>query len=111
MRILRFFNQNSRKKLLPIVFFVAILIFVLYGVQDATDNSGRLQYDLTVRAIQRAITDCYAIEGYYPPNMQYLYDNYPVRVDTERYFVLYNVFAPNIRPTVQLIDRRSPIYE
>jgi len=111
MRILRFLSQNSRKKLLPLVFFIAILVFVLYGVQNATDNSGRLQYDFTLRAIQRALADCYAIEGYYPPNMQYLYDNYAVHVDTDKYFVLYDIFAPNIRPTVQLIDRRSLIYE
>ena len=91
--------------------FVAVLTIALYTMEDATDSSDRLQYDLTVQAIERALADCYAIEGHYPPNIEYLYENYRVRVDENKYFVLYEVFAPNISPTVRIIDRRSPIYE
>ena len=111
MSILRFFIKNNHKKILPLILFAAILAVALYSVQNATNDSDRLQYDLTVRAIQRALADCYAIEGYYPPNMGYLYENYHVRVDESKYFVLYDIFAPNVSPSVRLIDRRSPIYE
>ena len=111
MHFIRFLYKSNRKKFPPLILFAAILIFVLYGVHDVTSNSGRLQYDLTLRAIQRALADCYAVEGYYPPNMLYLYDNYPVHVDDDKYFVVYDIFAPNVRPSVQLIDKRSRIYE
>lgn len=111
MRFLRFLYSNNRKRILPILLFAVIVAFALYGVQNATNDSDRLQYDMTLRAIQRALADCYAIEGYYPPNIDYLYEYYHVRVDGDKYFVLYDVFAPNIAPTVRLIDRRSPIYE
>ena len=105
MRFLRFLNLNNRKRILPLVLLAVILIFLIYGVQDAAGNADRLQHDLTMRAISRALADCYAIEGHYPPNMQYLYDNYHVRVDEERFFVFYSIFAPNITPTVKLVDR------
>jgi len=111
MHFLQFIYRNNRKIILPIVLFALILVFVLYGVENAADSSGRLQYDVTARAISRALADCYAIEGYYPPNMNYLYDNYNVRVDEDKYFVLYEIFAPNVSPTVKLIDRRTLIYE
>ena len=111
MHFLQFLYRNNRKIILPIVLFALILIIALYGVENASDSSGRLQYDVTVRAISRALADCYAIEGYYPPNMDYLYDNYNVRVDEDKYFVLYEIFAPNVSPTVKLIDRRTLIYE
>jgi len=110
MRFLRFIYNNNRKKLLPIILFAVVLAAALYSVQDATDSSDRLQYDMTMRAISRALADCYAIEGYYPPNIGYLYEHYRVKVDENKYFVLYDVFAPNIAPTVRLIDRRSPLY-
>jgi len=42
--------------------------------------------------------------------MEYLYTNYRIRVDEEKFFVVYNVFAPNIAPSVRLIDRKSPVY-
>ena len=91
--------------------FAAILAVALYSVDDATNSSDRLQYDMTMRSISRALADCYAIEGHYPPNIEYLYENYRVRVDETKYFVIYEIFAPNISPTVKLIDRRSPVYE
>ena len=110
MHILRFIFINNRKKFIPLILLAAIIAFALYGVNDATDSSDRLQHDLTLRSIQRALADCYAIEGYYPPNIEYLYTNYRIRVDEEKYFVVYDIFAPNVAPTVRLIDRRTPVY-
>jgi len=110
MRFLRFIFNDNRSKLIPVILFAAILAVALYSVEDAADSSGRLQYDMTLRAIARSLADCYAIEGHYPPNIEYLYENYRVRVDDEKYFVIYEIFAPNIAPTVKLIDRRSPVY-
>jgi len=109
MRFLRFIFYNTKIKLLPLILFALILAVALYSIQDAVDSSNRLQYDMTMRAISRALADCYAIEGYYPPNIEYLYENYRIRVDESKYFVLYEVFAPNISPSVRLIDRRSPV--
>ena len=111
MRFLRLIYNNNRRKLLPIILFAVILAVAVYSMEDATSSSDRLHYDMTLRAIERAVADCYAIEGYYPPNMDYLYENYRVRVDEDKYFVVYNIFAPNISPSVSLIDRRSPVYE
>ena len=103
---MHFINKN-KKLILPPVLLLIILMFLLYGVKDATGNAERLQSELTMHAITRALADCYAIEGHYPPNIQYLFDNYGVKVDEEQFFILYRVFAPNISPTVRLIDRRQ----
>jgi len=101
---------NNKKRLFPLVLLTVILIFVIYGVRDASSNSEQLQYDMTMRAISRALADCYAIEGHYPPNIQYLFDNYRISVDEEKYLVIYDIFAPNISPTVRLIDRKQLNY-
>ena len=111
MNFFRFFSNNISKKLRPVVVFVALLAILMFGMTLAVDTSYRQQYEVTMNSIMRAIADCYAIEGYYPPNMDYLYVNYNVSVDNNKYYVLYEVFAPNIRPTVRLIDKRSPSYE
>ena len=111
MRILQFIFLDNKKKLVPLLLFAVILVFALSGVEDAAGSSGRLQFDLTERAIRRALADCYAIEGYYPPDLSYLYENYHVRVDEEKYFVMYEIFAPNIMPSVRLFDKRPLTYE
>ena len=50
------------------------------------------------RAVTRASVQCYAIEGRYPPSVEYLEENYGVRIDRDRYNVFYNGFASNVMP-------------
>ena len=79
---------------------VGLFWFVSVRMEETagTEGAGLLQ-----DAISRAVVSCYAIEGRYPANMDYLVENYGIRVDTERYAVSYEVFADNIRPQVRVI--------
>ena len=104
MQLLRYVLEKGVIKLFPLALFALIIAFALYGIQDAAGNSDRMRYDMTLHAINRALADCYAIEGYYPPNMDYLYDNYNLNVDSDKYIVDYSVFAPNIRPVLRLLE-------
>lgn len=55
----------------------------------------------------RASVQCYAIEGRYPPSVEYLEENYGVRIDRDRYNVFYNGFASNVMPEIVI----NPIEE
>ena len=41
----------------------------------------------------------------YPPDYEYLKDNYGIRVDEEKYAVFYSVFASNMMPDVTVIEK------
>ncbi len=75
------------------------------GFSGLSRGSREKSRELTLRAVERAVTECYAIEGRYPPDFAYLEKNYGVRVDGRRYLVDYQAFASNIRPAVQLLER------
>lgn len=87
---------------LAAVFFVMTGLFWLAGVrmEETAKTEGT---ELLQDAINRAVVSCYAIEGRYPANMDYLVENYGIQVDAERYVVSYEVFADNIRPQVRVI--------
>ena len=57
-----------------------------------------------VNAIARACVQCYAIEGRYPPSVQYLEENYGIRIDRNRFHVFYEGFASNIMPDITVIS-------
>ena len=63
----------------------------------------------TVTAIQDAIRksalQCYVVEGVYPPDLQYLEDNYGLQVNTRDFYVTYEAFASNLPPTVRVTAR------
>lgn len=86
--------------LFAIIIFVAIKSFNSISIMN-DDESKRI----IEKSIDRAITNCYAIEGFYPPNFQYLEDNYNIHIDDSKYFVDYQVFASNVRPIVVLAQR------
>jgi hypothetical protein len=53
-------------------------------------------------AIQRSALQCYAVEGVYPPDLDYLQDNYGLQVNREDYYISYDAFASNLPPTVRV---------
>jgi hypothetical protein len=56
-------------------------------------------------SIKRAAISCYAIEGCYPPTLDYLRENYGVYIDDEKYMVYYDVFASNLMPDITVLER------
>lgn len=53
-------------------------------------------------SVRDACSACYAIEGRYPPDLEYLKRNYGLMVDEDKYLVYYQAFAPNVPPQVRL---------
>ena len=56
-------------------------------------------------AVQRSALQCYAVEGAYPPDLQYLEDNYGLQVNKKDFYVTYEAFASNLPPTVRVTVR------
>ncbi|MBR7058135.1 MAG: hypothetical protein IKI35_05360 [Stomatobaculum sp.] len=49
-------------------------------------------------ALERCITNCYALEGFFPPDLQYMEEHYGLSYDKSQFFVDYQPVAANIRP-------------
>ena len=60
---------------------LAVVLFLLFAGghgRDLSDSSA-----LAIRdAVQRRALQCYVVEGAYPPDLQYLEDNYGLQVNT-----------------------------
>lgn len=54
-------------------------------------------------AIRRASVQCYAIEGRYPPSVEYLEDHYGIVIDRDRYYVFYDGWASNVMPDITVL--------
>ncbi|MBO5778449.1 MAG: hypothetical protein J6R82_02660 [Clostridia bacterium] len=58
-------------------------------------------------ALTRAAVACYAIEGAYPPTLEYLVENYDVQINTERFTVKYELYASNLMPDITVLDYKK----
>lgn len=89
--------------LLPAVAVIALVIFA--GAVDGL-NTGRDAESLRQleEALRRGCVACYAAEGIYPPNVEYLEEHYGIQVDEARYTVKYDIFAPNLMPDITVLE-------
>ena len=55
-------------------------------------------------AIAQAAVSCYATEGIYPPDLQYLIDHYGIQINTNQYTVVYEAIASNLMPDITVLD-------
>ena len=61
--------------------------------------------EILEKAINRSVTQCYALEGDYPASLTYLKDNYGLTYNEEHFFVDYQYIGGNLRPDITIIER------
>ena len=84
---------------------VAVLLFFSTALNSLDQGQGEEAQRQLEEALRRGCVACYAAEGIYPPNLEYLEDHYGIRVDEERYAVFYSAFADNLMPDITVVVR------
>ena len=103
------FSVKKEKKSLttyaPVLILVAVLAaFVMFSSSLTNDNTAR-EKEILENAIERSITQCYALEGTYPADLAYLEQHYGLIYDKEQFFVMYEYIGGNLRPSITIIER------
>lgn len=88
-----------------VLLFVAVAAAVLTGVLKISRRADEEGAETLRNGIRRASVQCYAIEGRYPPSVQYLKDHYGIQIDEERYSVFYDGFASNVMPDITVVPQ------
>lgn len=94
--------MKNNFKFISVIIIIVLIVYMYIAVDNAQSKSDEESYNILSDAIIRSAVQCYAIEGFYPPDIEYLENNYGLLVDHNKYFVSYSVFASNIIPEVQV---------
>lgn len=57
---------------------------------------------MLLEQVRHAAIGCYASEGRYPQSVDYLVEHYGLIYDEERYSILYDAFASNVMPDIDV---------
>lgn len=93
--------------LLPSVLFLAVLLVFTFCAGHLSDSNSNQEYQIVQNALERSITQCYALEGTYPPNIEYLQNNYGFTYNTSHFYIDYQYIGGNLRPDVTIIAKES----
>lgn len=95
----------SRKDIFRLIIIIAVvaLAVIMVNVMETAhrDSETRLVQD----AIRNAALTCYAVEGAFPEDVEYLRRHYSLHYNEERYFVTFETFAPNIMPGIIVTEK------
>lgn len=95
-----------KDKVTSVAFLIGITIVLVLGTFYISNMGNKQGLQLTREAVNRAAIECYAIEGNYPPDVDYMEKNYGLSYDHTKYFIFYEVFASNIMPTIEVYEKR-----
>lgn len=89
-----------------LMLMAVMAVFLWQPAQGAGSEDLREEGAVALKAaVERCALQCYVVEGAYPESLAYLEEHYGLQINKEDYYVTYEIFASNIPPTVQIIDR------
>lgn len=94
-----------RNYIFSLVTFLVVLGIFIYGLGLLSQKSTVEGAVTLEKALVRSSVQCYAIEGRYPPSVEYLEEHYGIQVDSEKYVVFYEGFASNLMPDITVAVR------
>lgn len=98
-------NFFLRNMLLSILIFALILLVFYAGIQNLTKTSEKEQENTLRSAITESAVHCYAVNGYYPENLETLIKDYGIIYDKDQFFVDYQPQGENIMPEITVMRK------
>ena len=89
--------------------YISLAVFVLAIVVAVTaigQMSRRVDVEQVARlqeVLRRAAISCYAVEGRFPPSLDYLVARYGVIIDYSKFIVHFDVVSRNAMPIIEVI--------
>lgn len=84
---------------------VVCVIFFAAGAICADSASQEREAASLEKTVRRSIAQCYAVEGAYPPGLDYLRKHYGLAYDERRFYIDYTAIGSNIMPDVTILPR------
>ena len=98
-------HKDSRLMLFSVILFILLAVWLVISVKNAGSAAEKSRSESVYRTVMHSAALCYSIEGEYPPDLEYLEENYGIKINYDRYIVHYEYFGGNISPTVTVADR------
>jgi len=95
-------NRRDIIKLLAIAVILVMAVLLVNRIEDAHETK---ETEIVRDAVKNAALTCYAVEGAYPDNVEYLREHYRLAYDEDRYLITYEAFASNMIPDIWVTEQ------
>ena len=93
----------KKRSVLLILAVLLCFLMAISRLEQGANAEGKQQLE---DALRRTAVACYASEGFYPPEVDYMVQHYGLHYDEEAYRVHYEIFASNLMPEITVVERQ-----
>ena len=97
-----------RSLVISIFLFLIVIILFYLGISSVSQRTDEEEMQFLQKALHQSVTQCYAVEGFYPESLEYLEEHYQITYDHDRFFVDYKPQGENIFPDITIIPKAEP---
>lgn len=95
----------SGRDIVKIVVIGLVLMLAVMLVGRISNSHQAAESEIVRQSIKDAAINCYAVEGAYPDDLDYLRENYQLAYNEDRYLVTYESFSSNHIPDIYVTER------
>lgn len=92
-------------QIVSLLFLVGFVLFFIGGINTVDESTASEQAKSLESAVRRSVAQCYAVEGTYPPSLDYLKEHYGLVYDAEQFYIDYTAIGSNIMPDITILPR------
>ena len=96
-------SLNIIWKFFSLLLVLTLFIFFFQGIHTVDHTTSEEQVKSLEQSIRRSVVQCYAVEGTYPPSLDYLKEHYGIFYDSDLFYVDYTSIGSNIMPDTTII--------
>lgn len=96
----------AKKIILGLVAFL-VLFFAFFFVRGLSRTVDEDRQELLEQTIRKYAVQCYALEGFYPQELDYLEDNYTLELNRNKYVYHYRFIGSNMMPEIFVFEREK----
>lgn len=96
-------RKRKHRTVLGLLLFLLLPAALIFGARSASRYTGPDAAELTT-LLRRAAATCYAVEGRYPPDLDYLTQEYGVSFNPKKFHVFYQLAGANLTPDITVIS-------
>lgn len=98
-------HSLARGLALTLAVFAVLFFGAIAAFQKIGSSSESMEEQLVLDAVRSAALTCYAVEGAYPQSLEELERGYGLAYNKDAYIVVYDAFASNIMPDIQVLRK------
>ncbi len=98
-------QKNKKLRYVSLIFVIAFIFMCIANIDGFWDGKQEKSTKSIEDAVRKMALECYALEGSFPPSVEYLKENYGLIVNNDAYFYHYQANGSNMPPDIKVMKK------